>query len=197
MTALMIQSCLKATDGAPKIPAKEAILSDTVERDFAARTPSVRSYGASSSRLVMSGVSNRFISFPSVLSCIAHHWPVDHFPECADVFGPAVLVLEVVSVLPDIEAHDRKHGCAGRAFHKRVVCHFMQVSNKHMNKKRRLNKRTVYYMGSHMRIFRCLYARGLRADCVWCTQPNTLACPTLTCSRVYGSEVDLSTPMAS
>src|SRR4029077_6691526 len=33
--------------------------------------------------------------------------PVDDVPEGLDVFGPAVLVLQVVGVLPDVEAEDR------------------------------------------------------------------------------------------
>lgn len=47
----------------------------------------------------------------------SHHRPVDHVPEGADVLGPAVLVLEVVGVLPHVQAEDGDHGRAGCALH--------------------------------------------------------------------------------
>src|SRR3954462_13019839 len=42
--------------------------------------------------------------------------PVDHIPPGPDVIRPAVLILEVVGVLPDVESQDRL-----LAFHERVV----------------------------------------------------------------------------
>lgn len=48
---------------------------------------------------------------------MSHHSPVDHVPEGADVLRPAVLVLEVVGVLPHVEAEDGEHSRAGCAVH--------------------------------------------------------------------------------
>src|SRR6185436_4750008 len=42
--------------------------------------------------------------------------PIHHVPPRADVVGPAVLELQVVRVLPDVEAEERR-----LAFHERVV----------------------------------------------------------------------------
>src|SRR5947207_1032622 len=39
---------------------------------------------------------------------LRHLRPVDHVPPCVDVIGPAVLVFEVVRVLPDVDAEQRR-----------------------------------------------------------------------------------------
>ncbi len=50
------------------------------------------------------------------------HIPVHHVPERGDVIGPAVLIVEVIGVFPDIEAEDRLAGAAGDGFaHARAV----------------------------------------------------------------------------
>src|SRR6186713_2404564 len=50
------------------------------------------------------------------LQSFVHLGPVHDAPPRADVVGPAVLILQVVRVLPDVDA---EHG--GLAFHQRVV----------------------------------------------------------------------------
>mmetsp|Transcript_32171 Transcript_32171/g.84984 ORF Transcript_32171/g.84984 Transcript_32171/m.84984 type:complete len:207 (-) Transcript_32171:278-898(-) len=49
---------------------------------------------------------------------LANLLPIDDVPERADVLGPAVLVLEVIGVLPHVEAHD---GDQAGIVHERVV----------------------------------------------------------------------------
>src|ERR1019366_3316709 len=41
--------------------------------------------------------------------------PVDDVPPGLEVLGAAVLILEVVGVLPDVVAHDRRHALRDRA----------------------------------------------------------------------------------
>mmetsp|Transcript_31628 Transcript_31628/g.54928 ORF Transcript_31628/g.54928 Transcript_31628/m.54928 type:complete len:288 (+) Transcript_31628:205-1068(+) len=54
------------------------------------------------------------------LIVVGHLGPVDNLPEVGHVLGAAVLVLEVVGVLPHIQAQDGLHGVGG-AFHERVI----------------------------------------------------------------------------
>src|SRR5215210_6059918 len=51
-----------------------------------------------------------------LLETLVDRVPVDDVPPRADVIGPAVLVLEVIRVLPHVEAEDRL-----LAFHQRTV----------------------------------------------------------------------------
>ena len=50
-----------------------------------------------------------------------HGGPVDCIPPSLEVIGAAVLVVQVVGVLPDIAAEDRGAGALGDAGHERVV----------------------------------------------------------------------------
>ena len=57
------------------------------------------------------------------LKAFGNFCPVDDVPPCADVIGAAVLVVEIVGVLPDIEAEDgfAEIGICTEAFHEWVV----------------------------------------------------------------------------
>src|SRR3954449_6445337 len=48
------------------------------------------------------------LATPGRLEIFADLRPVDHVPPRRDVLRPAVLVLEVVGVFPDVEAEDRR-----------------------------------------------------------------------------------------
>src|SRR5947209_18525216 len=48
------------------------------------------------------------LATPGRLVSLADLRPVDHVPPRRDVLGPAVLVLEVVGMFPDVEAEDRR-----------------------------------------------------------------------------------------
>src|SRR5437763_3446381 len=55
---------------------------------------------------------------PRLLPCgkpLLHFVPIDHVPPRADVVGAAVLVLQVVGVLPDVEAKHREFSLHQRA----------------------------------------------------------------------------------
>ena len=56
-----------------------------------------------------------------ILAVLTDLVPVDNVPPVADVLGPAVLVLEVVRVLPDIESKDGEHDLLRDALHEGVV----------------------------------------------------------------------------
>src|SRR6266702_648597 len=53
-----------------------------------------------------------------------HRVPVDHVPPGLDVIGPAVLVIEIVSVFPNIETEDRRVPVHQRAVLVRSGDHF-------------------------------------------------------------------------
>src|SRR4051794_30893631 len=53
---------------------------------------------------------------PDLLEPLVHRVPVDDVPPCGQVVGAAVLVLQVVRVLPHVDAEDRL-----LAFHQRAV----------------------------------------------------------------------------
>src|SRR5271166_4099983 len=41
------------------------------------------------------------------VEALGHGVPVDHVPPGLEVVGPAVLILQIVGMLPDVVAHDR------------------------------------------------------------------------------------------
>src|ERR1700719_2551083 len=56
------------------------------------------------------------------LVILGHSVPVHHVPPGLDVIGPAVLVIQIVSVLPNVDSEDRSAFSAGNSFsHQRTV----------------------------------------------------------------------------
>jgi hypothetical protein len=56
-----------------------------------------------------------------ILAVLTDLVPVDNVPPVADILGPAVLVLEVVGMLPNIQSEDGEHNLVSDALHERVV----------------------------------------------------------------------------
>jgi hypothetical protein len=56
-----------------------------------------------------------------IVKVFVHLVPVDNIPPVGDVLGAAVLVLEVVGVLPDVDAEDGVLDFVLYALHQRVV----------------------------------------------------------------------------
>ena len=67
-------------------------------------------------RLLKSTISKYEKSAPKL-----SEWLEVSIPEGLQVFGAAVLVVQVVRVLPDINAEERRADDFGNAFHQRVV----------------------------------------------------------------------------
>jgi hypothetical protein len=59
--------------------------------------------------------------FSNVCKVLGYLVPVHDIPPVRNVLGPAVLVLEVVSVFPDVEAKNGEHDRVGDALHQGVV----------------------------------------------------------------------------
>jgi hypothetical protein len=57
----------------------------------------------------------------NVLAVLRYLVPVDNVPPVGNIFGPAVLVFEVVSVLPDIQSKNREHDTICDALHERII----------------------------------------------------------------------------
>ena len=69
----------------------------------------------------LSADGNSGVVVDDILAVLTDLVPVDNVPPVADVLGPAVLVLEVVRVLPDIDSKDGEHDLLRDALHERVV----------------------------------------------------------------------------
>ena len=72
-------------------------------------------------RVFLSADGNSGVVVNNVLAVLTDLVPVDHVPPVADVLGPAVLVLEVVGMLPNVKAEDGEHDLIKDALHERIV----------------------------------------------------------------------------
>src|SRR5215469_3001440 len=55
------------------------------------------------------------VTAAALLVAMGDHIPVDHVPPGGEVVGAAILVFEIVGMLPDIVAHYREHAVHQRA----------------------------------------------------------------------------------
>src|SRR2546421_1540968 len=58
--------------------------------------------------------------FPGFIEMLVHFFPIDHIPECIQVFGSFVLVFEIVCVFPNIHSKHRLAFCFCN-IHQRIV----------------------------------------------------------------------------
>ncbi len=72
-------------------------------------------------RVFLSADGNSGVVVNNILAVLTDLVPVDHVPPVADVLGPAVLVLEVVGMLPNVKAEDGEHDLIKDALHERIV----------------------------------------------------------------------------
>lgn len=59
------------------------------------------------------GKGSWFASGGGAGEVVVYFGPIDHIPKSGDVIGPAVLVIEVVGMFPDIETEDGNAGTSG------------------------------------------------------------------------------------
>src|SRR3954447_6700253 len=71
------------------------------------RESGLQNLGYSKTETTPSPGSIGLVSAPKLLQLLVNCVPVNNIPPCRDVFGTAILILQIVSVFPDIQTKDR------------------------------------------------------------------------------------------
>src|SRR5437899_259180 len=97
----------------------------TASRSVSPTTTAISVIEPRSAITIKNGIRAAKGGFSALRSVIFRHSvPIDYVPPSLDVIGPAVLVIEIVSVLPNIETEDRRVPVHQRAVLVRSGDHF-------------------------------------------------------------------------